>query len=147
MKKDINKEYFIQICKESTSMSQACAKLELHFNTFKKYAILFGVYKPNPGGKGFVKNRSKKYTTEDILNNKYPEYQTYKLKKRLYESNIKKNKCEICGVDSWNDKVLECELDHIDGNKNNHKLENLRILCPNCHSQTHTFRSKRRTDL
>ena len=41
-------------------------------------------------------------------------------------------------------KVLNCELDHIDGNPTNHKLKNLIILCPNCHSQTDTYRSKKR---
>lgn len=39
-------------------------------------------------------------------------------------------------------KKINCELDHIDGNRTNHLLENLRILCPNCHSQTNTFRGK-----
>ena len=66
----------------------------------------------------------------------------FKLKKRLYDAKIKFNICEICGISDWNDKPLECELDHIDGNSSNHKLENLRILCPNCHSQTTTFRAK-----
>jgi 5-methylcytosine-specific restriction endonuclease McrA len=42
----------------------------------------------------------------------------------------------------WSDKKINMELDHIDGNRTNHKLENLRMLCPNCHSQTDTYRAK-----
>ena len=55
------------------------------------------------------------------------------------------NNCFICGqVDSWNDKPLSLQLDHIDGNSDNNALPNLRVLCPNCHSQTETFGAKGR---
>ena len=50
------------------------------------------------------------------------------------------HKCMICETNEWMGKFLNLELDHIDGNKNNNKLENLRILCPNYHSQTDTWR-------
>ena len=51
-------------------------------------------------------------------------------------------KCSECGIFEWNGKPLILEMDHIDGNRNNHTLNNLRLLCPNCHSQTNTFGSK-----
>lgn len=59
----------------------------------------------------------------------------------LLETN---NKCEICGINSWNDKELFLELDHINGDHRNNSRSNLRILCPNCHSQTPTFRNMQR---
>ena len=79
---------------------------------------------------------------QDILNGKHPEYQSFKLKNRLIKEGIKENKCECCGISEWNGKPLNLELHHIDGNSCNHLLDNLQLLCPNCHSQTDNFRSK-----
>lgn len=50
--------------------------------------------------------------------------------------------CEQCGIREWNSKQLSFELDHIDGDNYNNSLDNLRFLCPNCHSQTETFRGR-----
>lgn len=141
---NIDKQHFIDVCNTSITMSEACSKLNMHFNTFKKYAKMFGCYHPNQSGKGTHKSSSKQreIPLDEILEGKHPYYQTYKLKNRLLKSGIKMNVCEICGISVWNDKPLNMELHHIDGKRTNHRLENLIILCPNCHSQTDTFRAK-----
>lgn len=57
---------------------------------------------------------------------------------RFFIKNPPKN-CDICKINKWNDKVISFQIDHIDGNCNNNQFNNLRWLCPNCHSQTDTY--------
>ena len=64
------------------------------------------------------------------------------LKRIIREYNLLEYKCSSCGISNWNNKALTLELDHIDGQAHNCKLNNLRFLCPNCHSQTDTFRGR-----
>ncbi len=64
-----------------------------------------------------------------------------KLKKELLFEE-QKGKCLWCEFDTWNGKRICLEMDHIDGNKENEQRKNLRLLCPNCHAQTDTYKSK-----
>ncbi len=68
--------------------------------------------------------------------------QSFRLKNRLLLEGLKEHKCERCGITEWNGKPAPLELDHINGNHHDNRLENLRILCPNCHAQTDTYRGK-----
>ncbi len=123
-------------------MAKAAAELNIHFNTLKRLAILYDCYQPNQGLKGGNKITPAKVNLNKILSGEYPHFQTYKLKNRILKEGLLENKCAICGIKEWNNKQLNLELDHIDGNRVNHELINLRLLCPNCHSQTDTYRSK-----
>jgi hypothetical protein len=89
---------------------------------------------------------NKKFELNDILNGLHPQYPTLKLKNRLIKENLLENKCSICGINNWLGKEIKLQLDHIDGNSHNHLFENLRLLCPNCHSQTETYCGKNKKD-
>ncbi len=67
-----------------------------------------------------------------------------RLKIRLLREGILKAECyaEDCGLTCWKGKTISLQLDHINGNKLDHRMENIRLLCPNCHSQTETFAGK-----
>lgn len=69
-------------------------------------------------------------------------YQSYKLKKRLIAEGIKKSVCESCGESEWLKQPIPLELHHINGNNSDNRLENLRLLCPNCHALTDSYRGK-----
>lgn len=69
-------------------------------------------------------------------------YHTGTLKKRLLAEGYKERRCEDCGLIDWNGKPIPLELHHINGDSTDNRLENIRILCPNCHAQTPTYRGK-----
>ncbi len=93
-------------------------------------------------------NKGKKYSIsttipveEHLVRNS--RIQSYKLKQKLFAKRIKLPKCELCGWDKRSlDGRVPVELDHINGDRYDNRIENLRVLCPNCHSLQPTHRGK-----
>lgn len=125
------------------NMRQAAAMTDIHYLTFRKRAEALGIWQPRQGGvSGKCRNAYTKIPLNEILTGTHYGY-AGNLKQRLLEEGIKKNECEACGLHGeWQGKSLTIELDHINGDSGDHRLENLRMLCPNCHSQTPTFRAR-----
>jgi len=140
----MEEQEFIKIVSECNSMAYASKLVGMSYTSFIRKAKKLNCYRPNPSGKGCKKERPKALI-EEILNGKFPEYQTYKLKIRLIKEGYFKDECSLCG---WGEKpngseFSPCELDHINGDSTDHRLDNLRIICPNCHSLTKTYRFRR----
>ena len=95
-------------------------------------------------GKGWRRDCTFSYSARQELQavlTKDSRIQSYKLKKRLFHEKMKVAKCELCGwAKRAPDGRIPVELDHINGDRFDNRIENLRILCPNCHSLQHTHR-------
>jgi len=146
-KQSVSDVEIINAANSSSNMSVAARKTGLNNTSFIRRAKILGVYKPNqqdPTTKKIPSQAQRTYDLKEILSGKHPHYSTNDLKKRIIREQILKEQCAQCGI---TDKNITLCLDHIDGNSHNHILSNLRLLCPNCHSQTATFagRNKRRT--
>jgi len=136
------RERVINASNVSKSATEAAALLDIKYDTYKKYATKYGCFHINPSGKGMSKQSGTKIPLEDILNGKHPQYQSNKLRIRLLEEGYFQYKCYSCNLTEWLNNPIPLELEHIDGNSSNNKLDNLTLLCPNCHSLTPTFRRK-----
>ena len=136
---------------ECLSLRKVLARLGLveaggNYAQIKKYIKSLGIDTSHFRGKGWSKGlkliRHPKISLEEILV-KNSSYQSHKLKNRLFQAGLKRAQCEECGWEKISeDGRLPLELDHINGDRNDNTLENLRILCPNCHSLKPTHRGR-----
>ena len=124
---------------KARSAMEAARLLGVSYNTYKKYARKYGIFEDlkNPDGTGIRKGynlKRGKYSLDDILKGKYPEYPVWKLKQRLLNNGYMLEKCNECGFEEkrLTDGKVPLVLDFEDGDRKNHKYENLRMLCFNC---------------
>ncbi len=88
-----------------------------------------------------LKTRPNRWPLERIM---AESHSRTSIKRRLLEAGLLKNRCEECGLEGWRGLPLSMQLDHRNGRKHDNRLTNLRMLCPNCHSQTATFGTRNR---
>jgi HNH endonuclease len=71
-----------------------------------------------------------------------PRVRSETMKRVLLHEGILQRRCGHCGLAEWNGAPIPLELDHVNGDRSDNRLENLRLLCPNCHAQTPTYRGR-----
>lgn len=108
------------------------------YRIFRQHCKNLGVELPKSKNRG-SDNIGKKIPMSEILVENSTYQNISRLKKRLVSEGLLTYHCHECGIVRWNSKPLVLQLDHINGIHNDNRIENLRFLCPNCHSQTDTF--------
>lgn len=137
----------------SFSVRQVIKSLKLkpaggNYDQINKYIRLYKIKTNHFKGKGWnkgLKGIGKPFIPLERILVKNSDFQSYKLKKRLFQAKLKIPKCELCG---WSKRSRDgrtpLELDHVNGDSSDNRLKNLRILCPNCHSLQATHRGLNR---
>lgn len=148
MKTKYELENFSKVVQESISVAGVCRKLGLvpiggNYSTIKWHIKKYNLDISHFTGQGW--NKGLKVTcnpgiTDEQFFQENTSHSGYAIKRRLFK--YRQKSCEFCGLNNWLDQDLSLEVDHIDGDKFNNKLSNLRILCPNCHAQTDTYRGR-----
>lgn len=141
---DIN--LFIKVCNESSSMISASKTLNIPFRRFKRIAMELGCYNPNQnwsnGKTSYNDDRLKTKYQNDLFSQNSKARRDF-VKSIIIKNNLIEYSCKECGISNvWNGKKISLQIDHVNGIRNDNRLENLRFLCPNCHSQTDTWCKK-----
>lgn len=144
-----DKEFFSKQVADSVSFADVATKIGVvakgsNYKTIQKYIKLYGLDTSHFLGQGWRKDlgyseKSARIPLNDILKEN-TNFRSDTLKRRLVKEGIKEWKCEKCGITDWMGEDITLELHHINGNHFDNRLENLQMLCPNCHSQTPTHK-------
>lgn len=151
MSSKYTKELLENIAKDSFSVMEVVRKLGLkqsggnHSHVSKKlkeYDLNISHFKGRCWNRGIAS--ATKHTKESFLSSLKKDciLNGTRLKEKLISFGIKSYECELCKNKEWAGKPIPLEVDHINGDHSNNELENLRLLCPNCHAQTDTYCSK-----
>lgn len=137
------REFYINLIKNSNSLLEVCKKADI-VPTTGNYKTLKAIINEEEINISHFKRQGgykKAKKIEDYLING-SKISSFKLKNKLFKNGIKEQKCECCGLSEWMGKPLNLELHHKNGVPTDNRIENLEILCPNCHSYTDTYGGK-----
>lgn len=151
----LGKDKLQQIIDESASIKEVIQKCELSIKGLGNYTTFSSMIKKLDLNLDGLNHRRKINTarhTRNFHSKNVPMEEVFKenssysrafAKRQILRRNLIEEKCQSCGLGKeWNYSSLTLQLDHINGKNKDHRIENLRFLCPNCHSQTHTYCGK-----
>jgi hypothetical protein len=143
------KQEFITAVETSFSKRQVLHKLNLveaggNYKVFDRAVKELGLDTSHFKGQGYLSGKthdwSKKIPIQDILIENSTYTSSFNLKNRLLSEGLLIEQCSKCGIsDEWQGEHLSLHLEHKNGINNDHRIENLTLLCPNCHSQTKSY--------
>ena len=133
-----NLKVILEMIEKNEPKTSICRFLSIKQDTLNKYLKKYNiVYNGNQNRKGRPHYEQRTTYLDYVENQK--SIASSKLRQILIRDGVKDNKCECCGLNEWMDKPIPLELHHIDENRFNNNLDNLKILCSNCHMQEHNY--------
>jgi hypothetical protein len=117
-----------------------------NYETVKKHIQKLNLDTSHFLGQAILRNKTHEYNTRPLdailVHGKLEN--TWRLKNRLLREGLKENQCEHCGNTKWLGLPIPLELHHKDGDRTNNSLQNIKLLCPNCHSMTDNYRGSKK---
>lgn len=118
---------------EHRSKAFICQQLHCKQDTLNRYLVKMNItYAGNQGSAGYKPHDSGYIPLERYLQSTSIRFP--KVKEKLIREGYREDKCELCGISEWQGKKIVLEVHHKDGNHYNNTINNLQLLCPNCHS-------------
>lgn len=148
IRKSISNELFIETCSKVSSRRSLIISFNLdpdwgsNVKWANKLIKQLNINTDHWTGQGHLKAKTHNWNNSFHPDQFLIENSTYNrthLKINLLRRGLLKYQCYICGIREWNGKRITLQIEHVNGIYNDNRLENICLICPNCHSQTPTF--------